>query len=90
MNAVKLFTVTLAALVSMGVASQAVQAQGKSREEVRQELIQAQHDGKIQSSKTQYPPNAAAIARNKELHAASRHAGETAPVADHHDSLAAR
>lgn len=90
MNAVKLFTVSVAALVTVGVAAQAAQAQGKSREQVREELIVARHDGKIQNGRTQYPPTAATIARSKEVHVASQHPGETAPVIDHHDNLAAR
>ncbi|WP_341318872.1 DUF4148 domain-containing protein [Paraburkholderia sp. IMGN_8] len=90
MKAAKLFALSVAAIVSIGAASQAAQAQGKSREQVREELIRAQHDGVTPVSKTQYPPNADTIARNKELHAILRHAGETAPTADHHDSLAAR
>ncbi|SAK93101.1 hypothetical protein AWB81_05075 [Caballeronia arationis] len=90
MKAAKLFALSVAVVVSIGATLQTAQAQGKSREQVRQELIQAQHDGLTQASKTQFPPNAATIARNKELHAVASHAGETAPSADHHDNLAAR
>jgi hypothetical protein len=76
-------------MTMLGAISQATQAQGKSRAQVNQELVQAQHDGVIPSSKTQYPPDANTIARNKQLHAVSRHAGETKPSMDRHDSLAA-
>ncbi|WP_082712044.1 DUF4148 domain-containing protein [Burkholderia singularis] len=41
---------------------------GKTREQVRQELIQAYHDGLLPTSKLDYPPSEATIARNKELH----------------------
>ena len=43
-------------------------SQGKTREQVRQELIQAYHDGLLPIRKHDYPPSAATIARNKELH----------------------
>jgi hypothetical protein len=76
--------------MAIGAASQTVQAQGKSREQVNRELTQAQHNGTIPVSKTQYPPDDNTIARNKELHAISRHAGEKAPPEDMHDSTAAR
>nr|WP_310678379.1 hypothetical protein [Burkholderia multivorans] len=35
---------------------------------VIQELIQAYHDGLLPTSKHDYPPSEATIARNKELH----------------------
>ncbi|MGK8405162.1 MULTISPECIES: DUF4148 domain-containing protein [Burkholderia cepacia complex] len=43
-------------------------SQGKTREQVRQELIQAWHDGLLPTSRHDYPPSPATIARNKELH----------------------
>ncbi|HDR8911271.1 TPA: DUF4148 domain-containing protein [Burkholderia multivorans] len=43
-------------------------SQGKTREQVRRELIQAYHDGLLPTSKHDYPPSPATIARNKELH----------------------
>ena len=69
MNAARLFTLSVAALTVFGTASQVAQAQGKSRAEVKQELVQAHHTGVIPSSKTQYPPDANTIARNKQTHA---------------------
>lgn len=89
MNA-KLYTLCVVVVTMIGAASQVAQAQGKSRAQVNQELVQAQHDGVIPNSKTQYPPSADRIARNKELHAITWHAGETTPPVDHHDSIAAR
>ncbi|WP_010089993.1 DUF4148 domain-containing protein [Burkholderia ubonensis] len=41
---------------------------GKTREEVRQELIRAYHDGLLPTSSHDYPPGPETIARNKELH----------------------
>ncbi|WP_338418461.1 DUF4148 domain-containing protein [Burkholderia cenocepacia] len=43
-------------------------SRGKTREQVHQELIQAYHDGLLPTSKHDYPPSEALIARNKELH----------------------
>ncbi|KVO12133.1 hypothetical protein WK05_32660 [Burkholderia ubonensis] len=41
---------------------------GKTREQVRQELIRAYHDGLLPTSNHDYPPGPETIARNKELH----------------------
>ncbi|GJH25837.1 hypothetical protein AWB71_05046 [Caballeronia peredens] len=90
MKAAKLAVMFAATAVSMGVISQAAMAQGKTREQVRQELIQAQHDGITPVAKTQYPPTEANVARNKEIHAAYAHGGEKSPNVDHHDQLAGR
>ncbi|VWC92810.1 hypothetical protein BCO18430_03363 [Burkholderia contaminans] len=43
-------------------------SQSKTREQVRQELIAAYHDGLLPTGKHDYPPSDATIARNKELH----------------------
>lgn len=90
MNATRLITLSVAAMALIGAVSQAAQAQGKTRAQVNQELAQAQHDGIIPHSKTQYPPSTERIARNKELHAIAWHDGEKAPSMDHHDTVAAR
>ncbi|MFB9122141.1 DUF4148 domain-containing protein [Paraburkholderia dipogonis] len=90
MNAARLFTLSVAALTVFGTASQVAQAQGKSRAEVKQELVQAHHTGVIPSSKTQYPPDANTIARNKQTHAIAWHSGEKTPSLDQHDKLAAK
>ncbi|WDD91647.1 DUF4148 domain-containing protein [Burkholderia sp. FERM BP-3421] len=52
---------------------------GKSREEVRAELIRAQHEGQVPARKTEYPPSADTVARNRELHAVARHDGAPNP-----------
>lgn len=96
MKTAKLAALFVTATLSLGVATQAAfaqtqtQAQGKTRAEVVNELKQAQHDGVVPTSKTQYPPTGEIVARNKELHGVSVHAGEKAPQADNHDSLATR
>ncbi|PRX36551.1 uncharacterized protein DUF4148 [Paraburkholderia sp. BL18I3N2] len=90
MNAARLFTLSVAALTILGAASHVAQAQGKSRAEVKQELAQAQHAGLIPSSKTQYPPDARTIARNKQTHAIAWHGHKTTPSVDQHDKLSAK
>ncbi len=90
MKAEKLAAVFIAATLSLGVAAQAAQAQGKTRAQVLEELQRARHEGIVPTSKTQYPPSADIVARNKELHGISVHAGETAPQPDRHDRLAPR
>ncbi|MFW6855157.1 DUF4148 domain-containing protein [Burkholderia gladioli] len=52
-------------------------AAGKTREQVRQELIQAYHDGLLPASKNDYPPSASTIERNQELHRIARPAWDT-------------
>jgi Domain of unknown function (DUF4148) len=41
---------------------------GKSRAQVRQELIQAEADGVLPNSRNDYPPSTEAIARNRVLY----------------------
>ncbi|WP_175952249.1 DUF4148 domain-containing protein [Burkholderia sp. BCC0405] len=92
-------TATLAALfvtaaLSLGIATQAAfaqtQTQGKTRTQVVNELKQAQHDGVVPTSKTQYPPTGELVARNKALHGMSVHGGEKKLQTDNHDNLTAR
>ncbi|MDR5782745.1 DUF4148 domain-containing protein [Caballeronia sp. LZ065] len=80
--AAMLITSSMALALASGTAS----AQGKSRDQVRQELVQAQHDGDVPSGKTQYPPSEQLVARNKEVHASAVHAGEKSPSVDQHDN----
>ncbi|WP_175946255.1 DUF4148 domain-containing protein [Caballeronia sp. BCC1704] len=75
--------------ISIGLISPAAVAQ-KSREQVRQELVQARHEGFTPAGRTQYPPTEAATARNKEIHVATTHGNEKAPAPDHHDQVAGR
>lgn len=75
-----------AAALSTVAFSQAVAAQQKTRQEVRQELVRARHDGVIPSPNHDYPASPAAVARNREIHRATVHRGETAPIVDAHDN----
>ncbi|MDF3080402.1 DUF4148 domain-containing protein [Burkholderia sola] len=94
MKTAKLAVLFVTATLSLGMATQAAfaqtQTQGKSRAQVVNELKQAQHDGIVPISKTQYPPTAEVVARNKELHGISVHGGEQKQQTDNHDDLAAK
>lgn len=96
MKTAKLAALFVTATLSLGTVTQATfaqvqtQTQGKTRTQVVNELKQAQHDGIVPTSKTQYPPTGELIARNKELHGISVHGGEKKPQADNHDNLATR
>jgi hypothetical protein len=89
MNTAKLTLLAFTASLSAAFLTQAALAEGKTRAQVQQELAQARHDGIVPISKTSYPPSADQIARNKELHAISKHAGEANPRIDHHDGAIA-
>ncbi|WP_176098561.1 DUF4148 domain-containing protein [Burkholderia cepacia] len=94
MKTAQLAALFVTATLSLGMATQAAfaqtQTQGKTRTQVVNELKQAQHDGVVPTSKTQYPPSSELIARNKELHGISVHGGEKKPQIDNHDELTAR
>ncbi|KWC75440.1 hypothetical protein WL58_29560 [Burkholderia cepacia] len=94
MKIAQLAALFVTATLSLSMATQAAfaqtQTQGKTRTQVVNELKQAQHDGVVPTSKTQYPPSSELIARNKELHGISVHGGEKKPQTDNHDELTAR
>ena len=96
MKTAKLAALFVTATLSLGMATQAAFAQtqtqtlGKTRTQVVNELKQAQHDGVVPVSKTQYPPTGELVARNKELHGISVHGGEKKPQPDNHDNLTAQ
>ncbi|CAB3748281.1 hypothetical protein GQ57_18820 [Burkholderia sp. MSh2] len=98
MKTAQLATLFVTAALSLGMATPAAfaqtqtqtQTQGKTRTQVVNELKQAQHDGVVPISKTQYPPSGEVVARNKELHGISVHGGEKKPQTDNHDNLATR
>ncbi|MDW9250515.1 DUF4148 domain-containing protein [Burkholderia cepacia] len=94
MKTAQLAALFVTATLSLGMVTQAAsaqtQTQGKTRTQVVNELKQAQHDGVVPTSKTQYPPSGELIARNKELHGISVHGGEKKPQTDNHDELTAR
>ncbi|SPB14119.1 hypothetical protein NOV72_01368 [Caballeronia novacaledonica] len=78
------------AALSGSVWAQSAQAQGKTREQVKQELLKAQHDGIIPTGKHNYPPTETTIARNKELHQISKHTSRSDASAALHDTVSAR
>jgi hypothetical protein len=89
MSTAKLTLLAFTASLSAVFLAEAALAQEKTRAQVQQELAQARHDGVIPISKTSYPPSADQIARNKELHAISKHTGEANPGIDEHDGAIA-
>lgn len=80
-----MIAITVAAL-SIAAYSQTVAAQAKTRQDVRQELVRALHDGVIPSPNHDYPASPAVVARNQEIHRSTVHRGEKAPMVDAHDS----
>ncbi|OLL32479.1 hypothetical protein BTH42_06575 [Burkholderia sp. SRS-W-2-2016] len=90
MKAARFAVIVLAASVGSTILSPAAFAQAKTREQVKAELIQAQHEGVTPTTKTQYPPTPDNLERQKQLHVLTTHAGEAAPGLDQHDNLASR
>jgi hypothetical protein len=85
MNAGRISVLLAATLLSTAAIAQNPPAGGKTRADVQHELRAAQHDGTIPADQHDYPPKADTIARNKEVHAISKHPGEKAPALDEHD-----
>ncbi|VBB16098.1 DUF4148 domain-containing protein [Burkholderia stabilis] len=86
MNMPRSMIVIAVAALSIATFSQTVAAQAKTRQEVRQELVRARHDGVIPSPNHDYPASPATVARNQEIHRATVHRGEKVPMIDAHDS----
>jgi hypothetical protein len=65
------FAIAITTLAASGaVAAQGMpDSQGKTREQVREEIVQARRDGRLPYTRHDYPPSAATIKRNKELYA---------------------
>ncbi|WP_334001674.1 DUF4148 domain-containing protein [Burkholderia cepacia] len=78
--------IAAAAVLSIAAISEAAAAQQKTRQEVRQELVRARHDGVIPSPNHDYPASPVTVARNQEIHRATVHRGEAAPLVDAHDN----
>jgi hypothetical protein len=87
MKSAKFVTLLVVALVSPSTFAQGAIAQSKSRQEIRQELVQARHDGIIPAYRNNFPPNSARVKRNQEVHRLTVHRGEQAPTIDAHDDL---
>ncbi|BAX62591.1 DUF4148 domain-containing protein [Burkholderia stabilis] len=86
MNIPRPMIVMTVAALSIAAFSQTVPAQAKTRQEVRQELVRARHDGVIPSPNHDYPASPATVARNQEIHRATVHRGEKTPMVDAHDN----
>jgi hypothetical protein len=89
MSTAKLSVLAITASLCTALAAEAGLAQGKTREQVQQELAQARHDGMLPISKTNYPPTDEQMTRNKQLHAIAKHPGEASPGIDQHDGRTA-
>ena len=69
----------VACCVAMSASAQSVST-GKTRAQVRAELVQAQRDGVVPAPKHDYPPSAEEIQRNAELYAI-QHGGDNTRTA---------
>ncbi|CAD6561534.1 hypothetical protein LMG28727_07466 [Paraburkholderia kirstenboschensis] len=69
----------LACSIAMSAVAQ-TQPTGKTRADVRAELIEAQRDGLVPTPKYDYPPSEAAIERNKALYAITHNGEKLSPV----------
>ena len=76
----------LACTIAVNASAQTVST-GKTRAEVRAELVQAQREGLVPVPKNDYPPSADTISRNAEIYAIQHHEDGTRtamqPTADH-------
>lgn len=90
MKFTQLAVAMVAASFTLGaVAAESTQTQpskGKTRQEVRQELSKAQHDGEIPARNADYPPTQDTIKRNQQSHKSAVHPkNEKANGIDSHD-----
>ncbi|WP_415868043.1 DUF4148 domain-containing protein [Burkholderia ubonensis] len=85
MKRLRLMIAIGAASLSIAAFSEGAAAQSKTRQEVLRELLQARNDGVIPGTKHDYPASPALIERNREIHRATVHGGEQAPMFDAHD-----
>lgn len=84
----QLMLVLTAASFSLGAvgAESTSNTTGKTRQEVKQELARAQHDGEIPARNADYPPSRETIKRNQQSHKAAVHPkNEKANGIDSHD-----
>ena len=81
------FALGVVTLAATGlVAAQETQAsQGKTREQVHEELVQAWRDGLLPYKRYEYPPSDATIARNKQLYAITHPEDVAVKEASAHD-----
>jgi hypothetical protein len=67
--AVATLAVMISAVAGTAMADTSASA-GLTRQEVRAQLVQAEHDGIIPTNNVDYPPSAAQIARNRAVYKA--------------------
>jgi hypothetical protein len=84
MKTAQFIALLAAGSLTLATLAPTAQAQAKTREQVRQELMQARHNGTLEN-KARYPSTADTIARAKQVHAAAIHRGESMPSVDSHD-----
>ncbi|WP_323120373.1 DUF4148 domain-containing protein [Burkholderia alba] len=69
-------TVSAAVFAELPPSTQTSPTGGKTREQVRAELVDAQHHGVIPAKKTDYPPSADTVKQNQRTHAIAKHGGQ--------------
>ncbi|WP_409518752.1 DUF4148 domain-containing protein [Paraburkholderia sp. LEh10] len=79
-NSIYLLMGALACSIAMSASAQTVST-GKTRAEVRAELVQAQREGLVPAPKHDYPPNAEEIQRNAEIYAIEHGGGDVTRMA---------
>ncbi|UBM07924.1 DUF4148 domain-containing protein [Cupriavidus metallidurans] len=80
--------VVVAAITPAGVFAQGADTKQseRTRTDVKQELVKAQHDGTLVRKDGEYPPSPTTVNRNKAEHAEAKHANEGKnPSLDKHD-----
>ncbi|HKU00219.1 MAG TPA: DUF4148 domain-containing protein [Paraburkholderia sp.] len=90
MKSARLAITSIVAIMSIAAIVPSVQAQERTRDQVKQELVQARHDGIVPVGNAQYPNTPRMIETNKTRHAIAKHPGETSPAYDEHDNIAFR
>ena len=75
MKFTQLILALTAASLSFGAAAadNASDGKGKTRQEVLQELTEAQHNGQVPARNADYPPSKETIKRNQQSHKAAAH-----------------
>jgi hypothetical protein len=73
-KSISLMLGAVACCVAFGASAQSVPT-GKTRAEVRAELVQAQREGFVPAPKSDYPPSAEAVRHNAEIYAI-QHGGD--------------
>ncbi|KAK47040.1 hypothetical protein BG58_07665 [Caballeronia jiangsuensis] len=67
--AIATFVLLTVGVVAVANGENGPSSHGKTREEVRRELVQAYKDGVLPFRRSEYPPSAASMKKNKEAYA---------------------